>query len=149
MNKLKLLLLGLGLGGGVFAFDRWTKFFFFQKETTAVLDGLLETASHHNFGLIANLAVPTPLILILTISIALGVGWAYLQSLQKEEALRSIAFVCILSGALGNLYDRLTLGFVFDWILLFRISVLNIADIAIGIGILLFIITLDQKTKTG
>lgn len=56
---------------------------------------------------------------------------------QNDQALsRSylIAFALILGGAIGNLYDRMTLGYVIDFID-FRIwPVFNIADSAITIG---------------
>ena len=49
--------------------------------------------------------------------------------------------VFILAGAIGNLYDRITLGFVVDF-LDFRVwPVFNVADSFITIGACLFVIT--------
>lgn len=50
--------------------------------------------------------------------------------------------IFILAGALGNLYDRITLGFVVDF-LDFRVwPVFNVADSFITIGACLFVISL-------
>ncbi|MBR2081555.1 MAG: signal peptidase II [Elusimicrobiaceae bacterium] len=56
--------------------------------------------------------------------------------------------VLILSGALGNLYDRITLGFVVDFID-FRIwPVFNAADSFITVGALLLAISLLKYTHS-
>ncbi|MEJ6565702.1 MAG: signal peptidase II [Burkholderiales bacterium] len=63
---------------------------------------------------------------------------------NSKDRLLSFGFVLILSGALGNLIDRIMLGAVIDFILIhwrdFRWPAFNVADscISIGAGILLF-----------
>ncbi|MDA1330894.1 MAG: signal peptidase II [Proteobacteria bacterium] len=63
---------------------------------------------------------------------------------STKDRFLSFGFVLILSGALGNLIDRIMLGAVVDFILIhwrdFRWPVFNVADscISIGVGILLF-----------
>ena len=63
------------------------------------------------------------------------------QKKQKEiDRLESFALYLILAGALGNLIDRLRLGFVIDF-LDFRVwPVFNVADSAITIGMALLLI---------
>jgi len=60
-----------------------------------------------------------------------------------------IAFSFILSGALGNLYDRIVLGYVIDFIEIhydnFYWPIFNIADISISIGIILLLYSLLIK----
>ena len=56
--------------------------------------------------------------------------------------------VLILTGALGNLYDRLILGFVVDFIDLRVWPVFNAADSFITIGAVLLGISLLQKRPT-
>lgn len=53
--------------------------------------------------------------------------------------------VLILTGALGNLYDRLTLGFVVDFIDLRVWPVFNAADSFITVGAVLLGVSLLQK----
>jgi len=68
----------------------------------------------------------------------------YLLKKHHTEKLFSVGLALVLGGALGNLYDRVTLGYVVDF-LSFHLNALywpafNIADsaITIGVGILLW-----------
>lgn len=67
----------------------------------------------------------------------------YLLKKHQTEKLFSLGLALVLGGALGNLYDRVTLGYVVDF-LSFHIDDLywpafNVADsaITVGVGILL------------
>jgi signal peptidase II len=67
----------------------------------------------------------------------------YLLKKHHTEKLFSLGLALVLGGALGNLYDRVTLGYVVDF-LSFHINDLywpafNVADsaISVGVGILL------------
>jgi signal peptidase II len=60
----------------------------------------------------------------------------------SRDLSAKIAFALILGGVLGNLFDRIRLGHVIDF-LDFRVwPVFNIADSAITIGVLLICIRL-------
>ncbi|EKT53591.1 signal peptidase II [Providencia sneebia] len=75
----------------------------------------------------------------------------YRQSAQKY--LSNIAYALIISGAVGNLTDRLMHGFVIDYIDFYvgnwHYPTFNLADIAICIGAALVILEgfLPDKTK--
>ena len=62
-----------------------------------------------------------------------------------------IAFSLILSGAIGNLYDRITFGYVIDFIELhyknFYWPIFNVADIAITIGVILLLYSMTLKNN--
>jgi signal peptidase II len=67
----------------------------------------------------------------------------YLLRKHHREKLFSLGLALVLGGALGNLYDRVTLGYVVDF-LSFHVNGLywpafNVADsaISVGVGILL------------
>ncbi len=141
VKRLRLALALAGLAGGVFSFDRWTKIHFFSEPEQTLIPFWLSLTHHQNRGLLANIAVPMPLILGLTILISLGLIFAIVQELKQTtpSTTRSLAYALILGGAIGNVVDRLMYGFVFDWILLCSRSIINIADIAIGLGILLWV----------
>ncbi len=66
-----------------------------------------------------------------------------------DKETEYIAFSFILGGALGNLYDRLLLGYVIDFIEIhyndFYWPIFNIADISISIGIILLLYSLLIK----
>ena len=55
------------------------------------------------------------------------------------------AFVFILAGGLGNLADRVFLGFVVDFIRLPGIPVFNFADVYINIAVFLLILHLLKR----
>ena len=68
----------------------------------------------------------------------------YLLKKHSHQKLFCLGLAMVLGGAIGNLYDRLTLGYVVDF-LSFHIShyyypAFNVADsaICVGVGILLF-----------
>ncbi len=64
--------------------------------------------------------------------------------IPRHEILRPMCLSLILGGALGNLYDRLTLGYVIDFIDWYvgdwHWPAFNIADAAISIGAVTYII---------
>ncbi len=72
----------------------------------------------------------------------------WLKKLQPHERWLAIALSLILGGALGNLWDRLTLGYVVDFLDFYYQSpeknshwpAFNIADSAISIGAVMMII---------
>lgn len=51
-----------------------------------------------------------------------------------------LGFLLILVGALSNIFDRITLGFVRDFIYIFWGNIFNLADIYIVLGIILMIL---------
>ena len=48
--------------------------------------------------------------------------------------------IFLLSGAIGNLIDRVWLGYVIDFIDIHIFPVLNLADVMINIGVILFVL---------
>jgi len=77
------------------------------------------------------------------VSVVLGV---WLMRLKQHEWLLGTALALVLGGALGNLYDRATLGYVIDFISLHYqahyFPAFNLADAAITAGALLLILDL-------
>ncbi len=78
-----------------------------------------------------------------TVSIVASVFILYFLNKHQHEKLFSLGLALVLGGAIGNLYDRVTLGYVVDF-LSFHLNDLywpafNVADSAItaGVGILL------------
>jgi signal peptidase II len=148
-KKFLLALAFTGLAGGIFVLDRWTKIFFAQEAVHILIPNVLETTQHHNQGLLANLPVPLLAILLVTAAVMVVVIQQSLERLRKEQTLELFALALVLGGALGNFYDRLVFQYVFDWILVFHRSILNVADLAVGVGVLLFIFVkyLSERRK--
>lgn len=62
----------------------------------------------------------------------------WLTRVPKTQLLLGVALACILGGALGNLYDRVVLGYVIDFISVYygewRFATFNVADMALNVG---------------
>jgi len=68
----------------------------------------------------------------------------WMKRLTKDQYLTAIALGLILGGAIGNLWDRVTLGYVIDFIDVYynqhHWPAFNIADSAISVGACVLII---------
>ncbi len=104
--------------------------------TFFILHGLIQTTQHRNAGIIANLALPTWLILSMSLVVMLMLIIGIILCVKQSNRSSLISASLILGGALGNTFDRMTFGYVRDWLLLFNRSAINLADASIVIGIL-------------
>lgn len=94
------------------------------------------------FGILEN----ERMFFIIAGMLVLAVGFYILPKLKKQEKLIRIGAIFLLSGAVGNLIDRVQNGLVVDFID-FRVwPVFNIADVAICSGTF-FIIYSVIKSK--
>ncbi|MGY4533747.1 signal peptidase II [Pseudomonas sp. TE3786] len=78
----------------------------------------------------------------------------WLKRLKADETWLAIALALVLGGALGNLYDRIVLGHVIDFILVhwqdrWRFPAFNIADSAISVGAVLLALDMFKSKKSG
>lgn len=91
------------------------------------------------FGILQDKRI---LFVILTIAIVLYLLYYFITNLKSNSLALNIAFSLIISGALGNFYDRLFQGYVVDFIEFAFIDfpVFNIADILVTVGCGLLII---------
>lgn len=85
------------------------------------------------------------------IALIASVVMIYLLRKNSEQKLFCLALALVLGGALGNLYDRLTLGYVVDF-LFFHIGqyywpAFNLADSAITGGVALLLLDGFKKPK--
>lgn len=79
----------------------------------------------------------------------------YLRTLPMNYHLTRFGLVMIMSGAIGNFIDRIIQGYVIDfvdvsWSILgwrHDFAVFNVADIAINIGIIAFVLEMILKRK--
>ncbi len=65
---------------------------------------------------------------------------------------QGVALACVLGGALGNLWDRLTVGVVIDFVDMgvqsWRFATFNVADMAISLGVMGLLIPQYWKKKS-
>jgi len=71
----------------------------------------------------------------------------YVNAELCESRLQYTAMIFIFSGAMGNLIDRMLLGYVVDFINFPNWPAFNLADILINIGVALYIIYLLKYKK--
>ncbi|HLF27012.1 MAG TPA: signal peptidase II [Anaerolineae bacterium] len=61
----------------------------------------------------------------------------YVRAMPPERWLARLALALVLGGAIGNLIDRLRLGYVVDFVAVGAFARFNVSDSAISIGIVL------------
>lgn len=88
------------------------------------------------FGMFQNLSgVFTVLSFIVS-----GVILYYYPQIPRQDWLIRLAMALLLGGAVGNLIDRLTLGYVTDFVSVGDFPVFNIADASISTGVVVLFI---------
>lgn len=119
--------------------DQLTKFLatkFLQLNTpVSLINNFLYLTLVHNRGAAFGMFKNQLLMFVLISIFAVALIFFYLKA-KKSSRLSRIAFSMILSGAIGNLIDRLRFGFVIDFIDLRVWPVFNLADSAITIAAL-------------
>jgi signal peptidase II len=77
------------------------------------------------------------------VTIAISAVIVYMLRRERGGPIAALALALVLGGALGNLYDRLTLGHVVDFIQLhaagYYFPAFNAADSAISVGVAILI----------
>jgi signal peptidase II len=115
-----------------------------NRPQTALLPGFLDLRYTRNTGAIFGLFHShTELFIALGIA-GLVIILVFLYYFPPATTLVTVSFALILGGAVGNLIDRIRLGYVIDFISihvqeLFRWPAFNIADAALTVGILTLI----------
>ena len=120
-------------------------------DTMDVIPGFLNLTRVHNtgaaFGMFNGMEFPYKtgvLTLVATFALA-GVAW-YAATVPATDRLARIGVATILGGAIGNLIDRATVGYVLDYVDAFyngwHFWAFNVADAAISIGVVLMILDL-------
>jgi len=77
----------------------------------------------------------------------------WLKRLGRDDTWLAIALALVLGGALGNLYDRVALGHVIDFILVhwqnsWYFPAFNVADSAITVGAIMLALDMFKSKKT-
>lgn len=106
--------------------------------------------STHNYGAgLGVLSGKTALLIVLSIVFLLAFC-LYDVFYKKNTKVYNVAICFIFSGAIGNLIDRIFLGYVRDFLFV-NIKIMpyyfNIADVLLTVGIILFVVDLLFLTK--
>ncbi len=118
-------------------------------ESITVIPGFFDLTRVHNtgaaFGFMNAVDFPFKTALLGLIGVAALTGLAlYAAVLPAEQWLSRLGLAGIIGGAAGNLIDRMTTGFVVDFVDLswsgWHFWAFNVADAAISIGVALMIL---------
>lgn len=120
-------------------------------ESIPVIPDLLALTRVHNtgaaFGMFNAMEFPGKTIVLTAVAALalLGVAW-YAASIPLTDRIARLGVACILGGAIGNLIDRTTAGYVLDFVDAswqgWHFWAFNVADAAISIGVVLMILDL-------
>lgn len=140
------------------AIDQVTKYLAIMnlkgKEEIIIIDKWLYLTYVENsgaaFGIFQNATI---LFTVLTIAIVFGIMWYLLKESNNVGIFLKLPLVMILAGAIGNLIDRIRLGYVVDFIHsplggLYNFPVFNFADIYVtcsAIFLIIYLLFTEEK----
>jgi signal peptidase II len=147
----------LGLSAVVLALDLYTKQLVLKTlaygEHVAVTS-FFDLVRYHNEGAAFSFLAGAggwQRLFFSSIAVIASVVIVYLIRKHSTQKLFCFALALVLGGALGNLYDRLTLGYVVDFLFFhyqqYYWPAFNVADSAISVGVVLLLI--DSFKKPG
>jgi signal peptidase II len=156
MKLFKKYVLLFGIAGAIIAADQITKFWVKSKLSIGEswtpwtwLEPIARIVNWHNSGAAFGLFQQGgPIFAVLAVIVAIVIIYYY-PKVQESEKLVQIALAMQLAGSLGNLIDRLTQGFVTDFISIGNFPVFNVADssITVGVGFLLLGVWVEERKQ--
>jgi lipoprotein signal peptidase len=119
---------------------KWAAILHAQPANARSLPALFAFALHKNPGIAFDIPVPFFVILPLTLFIIVLFG-AYFgrEAFAREQYAEALGCTMVCFGALGNFLDRVANGFTTDYFIIGRTSAINISDVLILIGMVLFL----------
>lgn len=124
------------------------------KEEIVIIDKWLHLTYVENsgaaFGIFQNATI---LFTVLTIIIVFAIMWYLLKESNNIGIFLKLPLVMIMAGAIGNLIDRIRLGYVVDFIHsplggLYNFPIFNFADIYVScsaIFLIIYLLFLEKK----
>lgn len=130
---------------------------FSLHEMLPVISNYFDITRIHNtgaaFGMLANAdpLIRVPFFIIVPL-LALGMIFYFLRTLPDKNKWSAIALALILSGAVGNLLDRMIYGYVvdflyFSWKHTYFFPAFNVADAAISVGAFILFLAMFEGKK--
>ena len=149
------LQLELWIAGAIVALDQVTKALvrsrFELHDSLEIIPGLFNLTRVHNYGAAFGLmnAADFPfqtVVLSIVATVALLALTVYASTLPVEQLLARAGLALIVGGAAGNLIDRLSAGYVVDFVDVYwrgwHFWAFNVADAAITVGVAFMILDL-------
>lgn len=95
------------------------------------------------FGILPNFG---DFITVLAIVVAIAIVY-YFPRVPREDWTLRLAMGLEFGGAVGNLFDRLTIGWVTDFVSIWRFPVFNVADLCITLGVIVLLLGVWSQEK--
>jgi signal peptidase II len=120
-------------------------------DTLPVIPGFFNLTRIHNtgaaFGMLNGVDLPMKAVVLGLVATVALIGLAlYAASLPTDQLMTRLGLSLIIGGAAGNLIDRMTAGYVVDFVDVYFGSwhfwAFNVADAAISVGVALMILEL-------
>ncbi|MBP7670939.1 signal peptidase II [Candidatus Gracilibacteria bacterium] len=131
----------LPLIGLLIALDQISKYFVTKMPSTiSLLGDFFQIEYSQNFGVIFGLPMPKIIIILFALILIPTLTYFFRKDLDWQKPITKLVYALIIAGALGNLIDRFTYGFVVDFIAIGSWPNFNFADTYITLGVLTTII---------
>lgn len=126
-------------------------------ETFPIIEGVIHFTRVHNTGAAFGSMKDARWIFMIVSAVAITTMLAYLYFGHATSRLYEISLAMVISGGIGNMIDRVALGYVIDFIdfRLINFAVFNGADsfVCVGAGLLILALILEifeeTKSKSG
>lgn len=112
-----------------------------------IIDGLLELIYVENTGASWGIFASHTLELAILSIVFISAIVVYDIIAKEKSLIYTASFVCLVGGGIGNLNDRLLLGYVRDFIGVANWFVCNVADIFVTVGVILYLIFIIYEDK--
>ena len=132
-----------------FLIDRYLKYLAlnYSSKPSTLIKGLLSFNFIPNYQIAFSLPFSGSWLNIIIIIIIATIGYYLLSNRKKLRPVELISLSAIIMGATSNLIDRLTYGFVIDYLDLNWFTIFNLADAMISISTLILFIYLIKLPK--
>jgi signal peptidase II len=155
MSGLRGRIAEIVLAGGVVVLDQATKVLVRSRlplhDSVTVIPGFFDITHVRNtgaaFGMLNSLEFAyKPIVMVLVALVALVAVGTYALTLPPAQRIARYGLALILGGAIGNLIDRATMGYVVDFVDVYwrglHFWAFNVADSAITVGVVLMLLDL-------
>jgi signal peptidase II len=134
----------VALAGVLLVLDRITKAWAVRTlelgDPHPLIGNAIRLTRVHNSGGAFGVLAGSPLVfVVVSFAIAIAVLVAFIVLRGRHSVLR-LALALVFVGAVGNLIDRLTVGYVVDFFEIVGFPVFNVADSCVTVGAILIVL---------
>ncbi len=159
MNKFKIskmnIVFYISTFIGIMLFDQFTKIIVAQNmqlhESHTIIDDFFYFTFAHNYGAAWGIFDGHTSLLLLVAALGAAAMIYYFTKTKNNELIARFGLVLAFAGMLGNVIDRVQLGYVRDFIDFvifgYDFPIFNIADMALVIGMSLVILEMLLEEK--